>query len=616
MQPISELHKAARRYAEAGIPVFPVEVNGKKPVTANGFYDATTDLAQIDKWWSSADYNLAFSPGENNLFVIDLDPGYCLPENLPETYTVRTPRQGFHFYFSGNGPTTANKLGAHVDTRGIGGYVLAPPSVIHGCEYRVEINTDYAELPAWVSEALQKSDTKIASSTSEKDLPINIERAKGVLTKYVDDDKVAVEGQGGDDLTYRICCEILDFGLTPETALQLLCEIWNDHCRPPWPSDDLAAKLQNADSYRQNEVGAYALEPTEKVFGHILAKLYPVKRSRFYFKSEEEQDDEPEPQWIIRDLISERSTVLMFGPTQSYKSFIALELALSIATGQCSFGASTLPGKVFYCALEGRAHLKKARRAWRLARGIEGRITNFLLGTAPLVGIPGEIEEYCDEIQKRCGQAGSPKVIIVDTLGKSMAGLNENDARDAGLFIRFCDSMVERFGCTIIAIHHSGKDTAKGARGSSAFHAGFDTVIEVSAQRETKAVSVKVQKHKDAEERETPWTFEGRLIGGSLAFFPTDAKEHFKLTHEQDEYSPKKIGAALQKLSAYGEDKAVTTNVLASQLAPRGENQSESDFQIVLARTARALHKAGKDRLEAYTATKARQTLWLLPHPN
>lgn len=612
MQTISELHKAARSFAEAGIPVFPVEVNGKKPVTPNGFKDATTDIQQIDEWWTKNDYNLAFSPGEVGLFVLDFDPGSVTPQNLPSTYTVQTPRGGYHYYYEGDGPTSASKLGKHIDTRGNGGYVLLPPSTIDGKIYSVSRPLTYAKLPDWILEAL-KSTEAAAPVTEDLDLPINVGRAKDLLLKYVGEGNVAIEGQGGDDHTYRICCEILDFGLSPETALDLVNTIWNPHCLPVWDEEELAAKIQNAASYQQNEPGSKAIEPPEKVFGQIVANLFPVKQSRFYFKDETEQDNEPDPEWIIKDLISERSTVLLYAPTSSYKSFLALGISLAVATNKAAYGSEVISGPVFYCALEGKAHLKKARRAWKIANGVNDKIKNFFLGRAPLIGIPDEIQEFGDEIKKRCPK---PKLIIIDTLSKAMAGLNENDALDAGKFIQFCDSLVETFGCTVIAIHHTGKDQTRGARGSSAFLAGFDTVLEVQANKKNKAVSVWVRKHKDAEEKETPWTFEGRAIGGSLAFFPTNSKEHFALTNEQSEFSPRKIGAALQILAAYGQEKAVSTNILARQITTLIESQTEEEHQVAISRIVRILNKAAKDFLEAYTVKNGKQTLWALPAPN
>lgn len=621
MQEISVLHQAARAYAEAGIPVFPCEVGGKKPITENGFHDSTTDIKQIDLWWGAADYNLAFCPANANIFVVDIDPGAdpsILPK-FPLTYTVRTPRGGYHYYYEGMGRTSANKLAQHIDTRGIGGYVLAPPSVVDGNPYYTEKPLTYAPLPQWIPDALSVADNHVKAAVEEMDLPANIERAKKRLQQLVAADDVAVEGCGGDDRTYRLCCEMLDLGLSVPTAQELIEEIWNPKCSPPWDSYALEQKLINASQYQQNEAGAYAVGSSQDAFGGAVAKLMAenkleVKRSRFHFKDEAEVDEEPDPTWLVKDLISERSSVMMFGPSGSYKSFIALEVCLAIATGQFTFGAETKKGLVFYGALEGKAHLKKARRAWRLVRGIEGKIENFFVGNAPMIGVPGEMQEFGDEIAKRCA-GRKPTLIVIDTLSKSMAGMNENDAADAGKFIQFCDSLVEHFGCTVLAIHHTGKDGERGARGSSAFLAGFDTVLEVKAHKATKAVSVFVRKHKDAEEREHPWTFEGRLTGPSLTFQATTMEQHKLLVGETKDITPKSVGAALRDLNAFGEDAGVTTAVLATQLTEAREDEGVEDRAQAIARTGRALSAASHKSLEAYAIKRGKVTVWCLPAP-
>lgn len=608
MQELSKLHLAAIAYAEQGIPVFPCRVGEKSPITPNGFHDATTDIEQINLWWNeNENYNIGFSPAMANLTVIDLDPEYKLPQALPPTYSVKTPR-GVHAYFAGITKSSASKIGEHVDIRSEGGYVLAPPSVVNGATYQVIEDLDYAPLPQWVIDAAQKPASILKATVEEVDLEINIQRAKD----WIGTIEGAVEGQGGDEYTYKVCCQLRDFGVSELTALDILYRVWNKTCNPEWNLEELQQKILNAYRYGQNDQGVIAIESPQVVFGAIVEKLYPIKRSRFYFKDEGEQDNEPEPRWIIKDLISERSTVLLYGPTQSYKSFLTLDVALGIASATETFGTIPKEGKVFYAALEGRAHLRKARRSWKLAKQLEGKIHNFFLGLAPMVGVPGEIKEFCDEVMKRCK---NPKLIIIDTLGKAMAGLNENDAKDAGLFIQFCDGLVEVFGCSVIAIHHTGKDKDRGARGSSAFHAGFDTVLEVKAKRETKAVEVWVRKHKDAEEREFPWTFEGRALGGSLAFFETTPDAHRLLTQEEKELSATKIGAALQELGAYGENDAVTTNILSEQLTPKIENQDLADYEQSIGRLSRVLISSSRSDLAGYCIGYGKARKWMLPKP-
>lgn len=619
MQSFSELHAMAIAYATAGIPVFPCQAGGKKPVTENGFHDATIDIDIINQWWSeNHEYNLAICPANTGLLVIDIDPGADLSimQRLPETYTVRTPRGGYHLYFEGTGRTSASKLAVHVDTRSTGGYVLVPPSAVDGKPYTLENEGDYSPVPEWVSEKLAAVDAPLKAAVEQKDLPGNIERATKLLKQYVVRGDVAIEGRGGDDRTYRLCCELLDLGLSVDKAKELLEIHWNPQCQPPWDSEELDLKFENASGYQQNEAGAYGTQKAEDVFSSAIKNLVPEKekQSRFYFKDEAELDEEPDPTWLVKDLISERSTVMMFGSSGSYKSFLALDICLAIANGKQTFGSATKPGLVFYGALEGKAHLKKARRAWRTLKGIEGKMENFFVGRAPMIGVDGEMQEFGDEIMKRC-KGRRPALIVIDTLSKSMAGLNENDAQDAGKFIQFCDSLVEVFGCTVIAIHHNGKEENRGARGSSAFLAGFDTVLEVKAWKNSKAVAVYVRKHKDAEEKESPWTFEGRVTGASLTFESTSADQHRLLIGEGKDITPKAVGAALKKLGAFGEDAAVSSAVLATEITPAKESETVEERAEAIARTTRAMTAQAKGALEAYCVKQGKSWFWHLPAP-
>ncbi len=611
MQYFSDKHAMARAYAEAGIPVFPCRAGGKIPVTENGFYDATTDPNIIDVWWSkNHEYNPAFCPASVDLFIIDVDPGADTHTlQWPDTYTVRTPRGGFHFYFKGTGPSTSGKLAAHIDTRSIGGYVLLPPSMVNGKTYIAENNLDYAPLPPWVSEKLKTSAiTQSVAIRDDLDTVANIARAVEFLRRR----KPAIEFQGSDVETYKVACTVKDFAISQETAFDLIWGHWALRCEGEWTEDYIRLKIANAYDHGQNDPGAYAVGSTQEAFGHVVKALPPEKTSRFYFKDETEQDTEPDPKWIIRDLISERSTVMMFGASGSYKSFLALDICLSVAMGTPAFGSPTTPGLVFYGALEGKAHLKKARRAWRILHGIEGKIDNFFVGLAPMIAVEGEVQAFGDEVTRRC-DGRKPALIVIDTLSKSMAGMNENDAADAGKFIRFCDSLVEHFGCTVIAVHHNGKEENRGARGSSAFQAGFDTVLEIKASKSSKAVAVYVRKHKDAEERETPWTFEGRITGPSLTFEATTPEQHRLLVGDSKDITPKTVGAALKALQAIGEAAAVSTAVLATQVMPARENESVEDRAASIARTGRILVAEAKDALEAYCTKHGRALYWYLP---
>ena len=142
------LLRAALSYARRGIPVFPCEPGGKRPLTYNGFWDATTDEGHIRAWWSRwPSANVGIPTGKSSgLLVLDVDLRGGGPQSLsilerengplPRTATARTGGGGLHVYFGYPAEeevrNSAGLLGAGLDVRGEGGYVVVPPSRTQG----------------------------------------------------------------------------------------------------------------------------------------------------------------------------------------------------------------------------------------------------------------------------------------------------------------------------------------------------------------------------------------------------------------------------------------------------------------------------------------------------
>lgn len=140
-----ELGEAAAVYAAAGIPVFPCAPGQKRPLTTHGFQDATADPAQVDAWWGRyPDANIGIATG-TVIEVLDVDvhatgSGYPILRTLQQEgliggwgQAVRSPSGGLHLYYPTD-PDAAQRSWsrgrAHVDFRGTGGYIIAPPSTI------------------------------------------------------------------------------------------------------------------------------------------------------------------------------------------------------------------------------------------------------------------------------------------------------------------------------------------------------------------------------------------------------------------------------------------------------------------------------------------------------
>lgn len=624
---ISVLHQAARDYALSGIPVFPCIEGGKAPAVENGFKDATTDLAQIDAWWTrNPNYNIAIEPARVGWCVIDLDPpvgeeswAELIAEHgsPPDTFEVRTPRGGRHIYFAGELGPTVSKLGKKIDTRGRGSYVLVPPSRVgeDGASYEVSRDVVVAPLPAWIDQAIRRDRERAKAAVEELDTASAVARVTSLLSNAAKRGDVAVEGEGGNDRTYKIATECLNLGVSEPVAIQLISDHWNLHCIPPWSVDELTTIVSNAASYAQNEPAAWGVPTAEEAFGSVLdtldLKAPAVGRSRYYPYTEDEQDAMPEPTWLIPDMIPAEATVLMYGESGSYKSFLALDLALTVASGTDKHGYTGKPQDVVYAAAEGpRSISRKRRPAWRLAHSIQGPMKFSLINDVPFVSRAETIQEFCEAIEARDLK---PRLVVIDTLARSMAGMNENDAKDAGEFIEAIEAIKRKFACTVVVVHHSGKESERGARGSSAFYAGFDCVLEVKAHKVTKAVSIYCRKQKDADERMAPWTFEGKPVATSLVFFETDAVAHGTLTASDDVFEPRKVGAALAKLKAFGVEHGVTTSVLAASMFPAKPDDSPEDHQENTHRYATQLRAHSKIKLEMYVEKHGRELLWFLP---
>ena len=145
--------QVAANWARAGFPVFPCGPD-KKPLTPHGFKDATADLDAVALYWQKNPRALVAIPtgAISGLFVVDLDTDRETGEAIGEASlaalglshligtvpTVATPSGGRHLYFRDCGlGGTSNKLGPKIDTRGNGGYIIAPGSVTPAGPYRL-----------------------------------------------------------------------------------------------------------------------------------------------------------------------------------------------------------------------------------------------------------------------------------------------------------------------------------------------------------------------------------------------------------------------------------------------------------------------------------------------
>lgn len=137
--------EAARAYAAAGIPIFPCVPGEKNPLTEHGFHDATTNPRQVEWWWRrTPTANIGIATG-HGIDVLDIDmhtigSGFALLRTLHRNgqtpgwaQAVRSPAGGVHLYYPSDPDREQRSWSRgtkHLDFRGVGGYIIAPPSTV------------------------------------------------------------------------------------------------------------------------------------------------------------------------------------------------------------------------------------------------------------------------------------------------------------------------------------------------------------------------------------------------------------------------------------------------------------------------------------------------------
>ena len=204
------------------------------------------------------------------------------------------------------------------------------------------------------------------------------------------------------------------------------------------------------------------------------------------------------PEMLVGRILECGTLAELYGDSNTGKSFVALDLAFSVATGCQWHGEAVRQGGVLYFAGEGERGLSRRARAWEIARGQS-------LKEAPIDQSSGVTdltdkqcrEEVLDRIREKAEQV-SLKLVVIDTLSRHFGGKDENQTSEMSQFVSALDNMRQEFGVTVLLVHHTGKDANKGPRGSNALRAALDNEILVT-RKDHGPVVLTNTKMKDAE---------------------------------------------------------------------------------------------------------------------
>lgn len=184
---------------------------------------------------------------------------------------------------------------------------------------------------------------------------------------------------------------------------------------------------------------------------------------------------------IVRGVILSETMIVCYGESNSGKTFSVMDRDIRMACGLDYYGRETEGGIVLYIAAEGAHGIKNRAYAYRTENDIKNAPFAIYPGAIDLLHPDADVIQLIDWMKRVEDIRGQGCIkVTADTLARVMNGGNENSPQDMGQLIGNADAIRRELGCAFEFIHHSGKDTAKGARGHSSLRAATDTEIEVT----------------------------------------------------------------------------------------------------------------------------------------
>ncbi len=498
--------------------------NEKHPLAKGGVATATNDPAEIERLCANpkaTGYAHYVGPG---FMVVDCDVDGAKNgvvalaklaaehgQKVPITATVSSPRgngsQHLIFRVAETIPSSNGKIAPGIDIRGNDGayWIAGPGSRTSKGEYTYKHGPEkIADAPQWLLDAAKAARKGKVRGAVKKalppyhawDMPENIAAFRRWLETEA---RTGTDGVDGNDTLTATGAMGSSYALHEETTVQLMADVWNPRCNPPWDGDKLedhAGSGYRSAEHVGNKCVAIIPQDHSVIFrearnaklrlaaenGELIA---PASRGdtaedepdRLYYL--DQLDDMRDPEYLIDGLLVAGDYNLFYGPRSTRKSFVALDMALCIATGTPYHGHDVKRGRVLYLAGEGGGGNKFRVKAWFRSRNLNR--ADFARDFALHIGVPkfdtAAGNQEAQKIVRSFTKHGPMALMVTDTLSRAMAE-DENSPSNMRRWIDGSEAICD--GAAHLAVHHAGKDVTKGARGAGTSENDASTVFMFS----------------------------------------------------------------------------------------------------------------------------------------
>lgn len=323
------------------------------------------------------------------------------------------------------------------------------------------------------------------------------------------------EGQRNDGI-HKYACSLRARNVS-DTEARVLVLARAAACTPPLPEAEALRCLQSAWTHAPGKSEAFRKAPPVDLETGEIAQ--PQVRALECFNASslppasntEVFDDE-----LVEGVVGKAAMAVLYGDSNSGKTFLAIDLCAAIAQGAEWLGRHTERGVVLYLATESPASVKMRLRAYQRHHRVQLDWFYVVASPVSLFNAQADMDAVMETVHRVEQETGQHVSLIVgDTLARLSAGANENSGEDMGVVLQNCDRIRDASGATFLLIHHTGKDAAKGMRGWSGMRAHIDTEIEVTADEATGQRCAEITKQRDLDGKGDRYgfTLEGVTVG-------------------------------------------------------------------------------------------------------
>lgn len=533
---MDRLYDAAQTYLDLGWSFFPLGMNRKPLIKWTRFQFKPTTAEEVEDWFTNGvltesgqrimQFNLGLATGAlSGVVVVDCDNDDAVAEakrlGLTTPFSVQTTR-GQHFYWAHprDGKEFSNHAGGNpgqaldwphcpgLDFRGDGGFVVLPPSraikedghYIYAWDTALELDELSADIDGYrwrqryfPRDARELTPQEVERMLSTQQLPFSLAGVRPQTGKRPSieeelEGQMLNDGDGRNHALTRFVGEKIADGIHGDELIQEVDGFMSTFFVEMLPAKEVEATIRSVTDKdkrthpeRYNAAG-YLKQPasgtpiTAETVQEAQPETKPAKDWKWVDCS---QPVTPvlTNLWLVKGIIPENGSVVVYGPPGVGKSFVALDMAMHVAAGMDWHGRKVNQTRVaVICPESGGGGGVNRLAAWQQFYNAMPPV----LHSSEVIDLLTNNNDalYLIEALKDQGFG----LVIIDTLARAMPGGDENTSKDMGAVCSRAEMIGNALGATVLVVHHTGKDAEKGARGSTVLLGAIDTEAKVKKQ--------------------------------------------------------------------------------------------------------------------------------------